>query len=486
MVEHVEDVENVEKQFDNRNPSQHPQPCSTSSTTSTLLNNLLKLKLTYRQIWNISIPIMLGSAAQNVIALSDAVLLYHRGEVEFAAIGFVGVFYITIAAIGYSFSRGGQIIIARRMGEGRPEAVGHVFHTMLLFELALAALMWAFMRFGTPWFFQLFLDRSPEVYQGALDYIHYRSYGIFFSYAGVAIISLYTGIARTTFILVDTLILAVVNLALNYGLIFGHFGLPEMGIGGSGLASSIAEGIAFVIFIVYMLFDQKIRPLRVFSFPEVDWRLTRQQLNISLPVVAHAAVGQGSWIFFFGMVENLGERSLAISNLARTVYLLLSIPLWGFSSGVNTLVSNLIGQGRKEEVLAAAWKTGQFCWVVTMLLAVPILFFPEKLLYPLLGKSDMSLVTETQPVFYLMLLILSLATFGSVFVNALSGTGATWFGLKLQAVSIGVYLAYIFYITNYTSSGLFWVWVAEVLYWTVMIAMVTYYLRSGRWQNVHF
>ena len=100
---------------------------------------------------------MLGSAAQNVIALSDAVLLYHLSEVDFAAIGFVGVFYITIAAIGYSFSRGGQIIIARRMGEGRHKAVGHVFHTMLLFELGLAALMWLFMRFGTPWFFKLFL-----------------------------------------------------------------------------------------------------------------------------------------------------------------------------------------------------------------------------------------------------------------------------------------------------------------------------------------
>ena len=76
---------------------------------------------------------MLGSAAQNVIALSDAFLLFHRGEVEFAAIGFVGVFYITIAAIGYSFSRGGQIMIARRMGEGRPDKVGHTFHTMLLY-----------------------------------------------------------------------------------------------------------------------------------------------------------------------------------------------------------------------------------------------------------------------------------------------------------------------------------------------------------------
>ncbi|HOY05308.1 MAG TPA: MATE family efflux transporter [Saprospiraceae bacterium] len=446
----------------------------------------MKLDLSYRQIWKISAPIMLGSAAQNVIALSDAVLLYHLGEVEFAAIGFVGVFYITIAAIGYSFSRGGQIIIARRMGEGKYGAVGHIFHTMLLFELALAALMWAFMRFGTAWFFQFFLENSPQIYDKCLEYIHYRSYGIFFSYAGVALISLYTGIARPGIILLDTIILAIVNLALNYGLIFGKFGLPAMGIGGSGLASSIAEGIAFVVFIVFILLDKKNRVLNIFSVPKPDWALTRQQLNISLPVVAHAAVGQGSWIFFFGMVENLGERALAISNLARTVYLLLSIPLWGFSSGVNTLVSNLIGQARHSDVLAAAWKTGKLCWLVSMAMAIPVLFFPGKVLYPLLGKSDMTLIGETQPIFYLMLGILSFATFGSVMVNSLSGTGATWFGLRLQVISLVVYLIYIFTVVNVLHSGLFWVWGAEIVYWSVMILMVVYYLRSERWHGMEF
>lgn len=454
-----------------------------------VLENLLKivkLDLTYRQIWRISAPIMLGSAAQNVIALSDAVLLYHLGEVEFAAIGFVGVFYITIAAIGYSFSRGGQIIIARRMGEGRHKAVGHIFHTMLLFELALAALMWVFMRFGTAWFFQLFLDNSPTVYAKCLEYIHYRSYGIFFSYAGVALISLYSGIARPGIILFDTIVLAIVNLALNYGLIFGKFGLPAMGIGGSGLASSIAEGVAFVVFVVFMLFDRRNRRLRIFSVPKPDWALTRQQLNIALPVVAHAAVGQGSWIFFFGMVENLGERALAVSNLARTVYLLLSIPLWGFSSGVNTLVSNLIGQNRQADVLAAAWKTGKLCWLVSMVLAVPILFFPEQALYPLLGKSDMSLIGETQPVFYMMLGILSCATFGSVLVNSLSGTGATWFGLRLQVISLAVYLLYIFTVVNVLHARLIWVWGAEIVYWSVMILMVVFYLRTERWHGVKF
>jgi Na+-driven multidrug efflux pump len=297
---------------------------------------------------------------------------------------------------------------------------------------------------------------------------------------------LYTGISRPGIILSSTLLLALVNLGLNYALIFGKFGLPEMGIGGSGLASSIAEGVTFVAFIIYMVFDKGNRYLRIFTIPKPDWPMTKQQLRIALPVVAQAAVGQGSWVFFFGMVENLGERSLAISNLARTVYLLLSIPLWGFSMGVNTLISNLIGQDRHADVLAAAWKTGKLCWFVTMIVAVPILFFPERLLYPLLGKDDMSLITETQPIFYFLLGLLTFASFGAVLMNALSGTGATWFGLKLQALCIAVYLSYVYWVTNFTHLGLTWVWAAELLYWLPMIGLVLLYLRSEKWHALRF
>jgi MATE family multidrug resistance protein len=69
----------------------------------------MRLRTSYRQILAISAPIMLGSAAQNVIALSDSVFLFHLSEEDFASIGFVGVFYLIIAAIGYGFSRVGRL-----------------------------------------------------------------------------------------------------------------------------------------------------------------------------------------------------------------------------------------------------------------------------------------------------------------------------------------------------------------------------------------
>ena len=423
---------------------------------------------------------MLGSAVQNVIALSDSVFLYHLSETDFAAIGFVSVFYLIVAAIGYGFSKGGQIMIARRAGEGNPQEVGRTFYAMLYFELALSIVMFLFMYYGCQYFFALFVN-SDIIYEKSLEYIHYRSFGVFFSYMGVAIIALYTGIARTFFIVVDTLILAVVNIILNYALIFGHFGLPEMGIGGAAVASTIAEIIAFVLFVLYVYFDEDVRDFHLFKFPKIDVTLIKKQLSISTPIVAQAVVGLGSWFVFFGIVENLGERQLAITNLVRMVYLFLSIPCWGFSSGINTLVSNFIGQQKRQAVLPIIWKTAKLCWLVTMVLALPVVIWPEHILYPLLGSEDMSLITDARPTFYVLLGILSLFSIGGVYFNGLAGTGATYYGLKIQFLCAVFYMVYIYVVVEFTYGGLEWAWAGEIFYWIILLGLTVWYLRKKKW-----
>ncbi|HQU54565.1 MAG TPA: MATE family efflux transporter, partial [Saprospiraceae bacterium] len=149
---------------------------------------------------------MLGSAAQNVIALVDSTFLYHYDEASFAAMGFIGVFYLVIAAMGFSISRGGQIWIARKMGEGSVLEVGRLFQTVFVVEGMVALLLFGVVKLFGPWMIRLFID-DPHLAELCNDYLQPRSYGIFFSYFGVALIALYTGIARTTFILVSTVIL---------------------------------------------------------------------------------------------------------------------------------------------------------------------------------------------------------------------------------------------------------------------------------------
>ncbi|NJN34239.1 MAG: MATE family efflux transporter, partial [Saprospiraceae bacterium] len=178
--------------------------------------------------------------------------------------------------------------------------------------------------------------------------------------------------------MIDTLILGIVNIILCYLLVFGKMGFPEMGIGGAALASTIAEGVAFVIFVIYMFFDKKIKDYHLFKPRKVDFTLIRQQMMISLPSVAQPVVGLGSWFLFFSIVETrLGKHDLAITNLVRNVYLLLSIPSWGFASSVNTLVSNIVGQRAYEQVMPTIWKTAKLCLFVTMISRSRFYYFPS-------------------------------------------------------------------------------------------------------------
>lgn len=425
---------------------------------------------------------MIGSAAQNVVALSDSIFLYHLSELDFAAIGFVGVFYLVIAGIGYGFTRGGQLMIARRMGEGRKREIGRTFYAMLYFELAMATIMFLFLTFYAEAFFKLFVH-SDIILRKSMEYLKYRSYGLFFSYAGVAIIALYSGVARTKFIIIDTILLTVLNLILNYLLVFGKHGFPEMGIGGSALASTLSEIIAFAAFVIYIIFDKEARKYRLFKFPNIDFHLVKQQLRIALPVVAQTILALGSWFVFISFIESLGERSLAITNLIRIAYLILMIPCWGFSSGIHTLASNFIGQKKFSEIIPLSLRTSILSFAVSMSIAIPLCIWPQVLMYPLLGSANMQLILDSKPIFYILLGIISIYSVSTIFFNAISGTGATDFTMKVQAVITFLYLSVAFAIVHYSSQALAWAWAIEIFYWILILIISVLYLRTNKWHH---
>jgi len=423
---------------------------------------------------------MLGSAAQNIIVLCDNVFLYHQSKTDFAAVGIVGVFYLIIASIGYGFSRGGQVLIARRHGEKDYKGVGSFFNALITLELVLATIMFLILQFGSGWIFSQFID-DPTILAKCMEYIIPRSYGVFFSYLGVSFIALYTGVARTKFIIYDTIILTIVNVILNYIFINGALGVEPMGIAGAGLASTLAEVVAFVAFVIYMRYDIYNRKYRTFKKDNFRRKEMWQVQSVSLPLVLQSILGLGSWFIFFTLIENMGQRELEISNLIRNIYLILSIPCWGFSAGINTLVSNFIGQRKRQGVIPIILKTAKLSFLVTAVVAIPILALPEFFLYPLFGGEDMLLIYETKPYMLLLLAILLVFAYGAILMNGLIGTGHTRTALWIQAVFTIGYILYANYAIKMANLGLGWAWATEIFYWLGIGLVVYIYLRSKRW-----
>lgn len=438
----------------------------------------MRLTTSYRDIWRVSLPIIIGSAAQNVVAMTDSVFLYYTSEDDFAAIGFVATFYIIVAAIGFGFSRGGQIMIAKFVGQRDDAGVGKVFYSTVYFELVLAVLLWLFMTHGAYWLFASVVD-SDVIFYKALEYLDTRRWGVFASYVGVACVALYTGIARPKFIIVDTVILAATNIFLDRALIFGMYGFPEMGIAGAGLASTIAEYVALVVFVAYMLLDRKNRRFSLWRLPGWDRRLIREIVGLSVPIVAMSVVGLGTAFLFFGLVENFGERALATTNIVRIAYLILSVPAWGFCTGINTLASYFVGAGKPAKVKTVLWRTSFLCLGVTSAMVLPLLIAPRYFLYPILGDERAYLIDAAYPIFWVLWGILITFSFGSIFFNGMIGAGRTKLALQVQSIVAVVYVALIFLVVRAPWGSLPLAWAAEIVYWVVIFAVGWRFFR--RW-----
>jgi len=183
----------------------------------------LKLEATYRQIWSIAYPIMLSSIAQNLINVTDTIFLGRVGEIELGAIGLVGVFFYSFMMIGFGFSKGAQITIARRAGENNLSVIGSIMSNLIYIMLFFSIVIFFLLHWYSPAILAHFVD-SKLVFDASLDYLKYRNFSIFSGFLGFVFIAFYTGIGQTRIIILSTIILASINVVLNYSLIFGKWG----------------------------------------------------------------------------------------------------------------------------------------------------------------------------------------------------------------------------------------------------------------------
>ncbi|MFZ1705761.1 MAG: MATE family efflux transporter, partial [Saprospiraceae bacterium] len=157
------------------------------------------------------------------------------------------------------------------------------------------------------------------------------------------------------------------------------------------------------------------------------------------------------------------------------------IPSWGYGAGINTIVSNFIGNKKRQAVIPLVIKTSKLNLFTTTVVSLPVLLFPEFFLYPFFGTEDMTLIILSKP--YLGILFLVLITFavGVIFINGLIGTGKTKQALWIQTIFTVFYIAYIVFFIKINYVGLSLAWSVEIFYWLGILAMSFVYLRSNKW-----
>lgn len=435
---------------------------------------------TNKEIWRVTYPLFLGLLAQNVINVTDTAFLGRVGEVALGAAAMGGLLYICVYTIAFGFSVGSQILIARRNGEGNYRSVGPIMWQGTAFSFGMAVCLLILMYFSAAPLIRLLIT-SDSIYGATYEFFTWRIWGFLFAFVNVMFRGLYIGITRTKVLTMNAVVMALVNVVLDYALVFGELGLPEMGVRGAALASVIAEASSLLFFLLYTYYKVDLKKYGLNRFGQFDLSMVLRILRISCFTMVQYFLAMAIWFVFFMALERLGQRQLAVANIVRSVYVVLLIPVQALSTTANTLVSNLIGAGGSSGVVTLLHKISRMSFLIMVVCVGLCVAFPGSILS--VYTNEEALLVESVSALYVVCGAMLIASLANVYFNGISGTGNTQAALVLEIFVQVFYALYIIVVGMVIQAPVDVCFTTEVIYYVLMLGSSLIYLKKAKWQN---
>lgn len=443
------------------------------------MNNIQKKAYTSKEILTIAYPILISLVMEQAIGMTDTAFLGRVGEIELGASAIAGVYYIAIFMIGFGFSIGSQILMARRNGEKRYSEIGDIFYQGVYFMIFLAAAAFTLTELITPWLLPKILS-SQNIYAAAESYIHWRAFGFFFSFVAVMFRAFFVGTTQTKTLTLNSLVMVGSNIVFNYILIFGKLGFPALGIAGAAIGSSLAELVSLIFFITYTVRKIDLKKYGLNRFSSFNTDKLRRILNVSLWTMIQNFVSLSTWFIFFLYVEHLGERPLAITNIIRNISGITFMIISAFASTCGSLVSNQIGAGKADSVVCTVHQHIKLALSIVLPLTILFAVFPTVVLGIYTDMPD--LIEASIPSLWVFCTTTWLTAASNIYFQSVSGTGNTRMAFMLEMSTLVIYAAYITLIILVMRLDVAWCWTSEHVYGGFLLIFCSIYLHRGKWK----
>ncbi|MCH2234142.1 MAG: MATE family efflux transporter [Crocinitomicaceae bacterium] len=432
------------------------------------------LEPTVKNILKVALPLMFGTFVQSIVAFTDAAFVSHLGTISFDAVGNASLIYMALYMLCRGFGDGTQIQIAKEYGKSNFHKMRGFFYNAFSIQILLSLILIIALISIIPSVIEG-ITESELIAKDMITYLRFRGLGFLFATSELILVAFLMAVGKTRIILVSTLILASTNIFLDYALIFGEFGFPELGLEGAAIASSCAELLSFGFLLIYILKSEEFSEFKLKLRARIDKLQFKVLSNISLPLMFQGFISISTWLVFFTFIEQMGPKELEASQCIRHLYFLAFIPIFGYASATKTFVSNLMGQNRVNEVPRVIIK------LIILSVASLVLIFHGSILYP---DTLVSLVNSNEEIYILASEILVLVSgsmlifaFTTIVFNAVSGLGKTRISFLIELTTILIYVISSIVIFKYLQWEVKYTWIVEYIYFVVNGIISVLYLR---------
>lgn len=438
------------------------------------------LALNYKTILGVALPMMVTGFIQSIVLLTDASMIARYSTDAFDAVGNAGLMYVTLFMCMAGMADGAQIIIARRIGQQKTKLIGKVFGSSVWIQVGLATCLFLILHFFIPqWVAHYSGQAQIAKLQGI--YIEQRSFALFFAMFTLAIQAFFLAEGKSWVVLVTALITAGSNAFLDYLLIFGNFGFPELGIRGAALASTISDGIGMLCMLGFLLFSKERKTYGLLQYLRLDFTSVKEVFKVGSPLMLQGFSALATWMLFFTWLEQKGAFELTVSQNIRSIYFLAFVPIWGFAGTTKTYISQYLGAKKLDQIPTIQRKI-QLLTVCFMLIT-----FHGAILYP---SSMIALVNPAEAYIsksaeILRLIAISILLFGfiSVYFQTIHGSGNTLHSMLIEFFTVGVYTLCCYLFIKVWQFDVYWIWTVEYIYFGVLGIVSITYLRKYKWQH---
>ncbi len=381
----------------------------------------------------LAIPIIAENLFQTLLGVVDLLMVSKLGTAAIAGVGTsLQVMFLVISALS-AVTVGTTVLVARACGAGQPREAAYTAKQSLLLGVALAAVVTVVGHFGAHPAIAL-LGAAPSVVRTGGDYLDIVAQMSVFLVVQMVCAGALRGAGDTRTPMIVTGLVNLVNVAVAYALIFGHFGLPALGVIGSAWGASTARAIGAAVLLVILYRGR--RGMRIQG--REGWRpdrvLMRRILKIGVPSMIEQSLMSGGMLLYSVLVIGMGTAIYAAQRITFQALSFSFMPGIGFGQAATTMTGQSLGAGRPDLARRSTWMAFSMAalWMCTIGAALIAFGHPIMRLFSAdptiddVGTAALKVIALSQP----------LQALGQVLAGSLRGAGDTRFPMMATGLSV--------------------------------------------------
>lgn len=448
-------------------------------------SGMIREKQFYRLFFGLTMSLALQNLLTFGVNLLDTVMLGRYSQEAMGGVSLCNQFQFLLQMLVSGAGEGAVVLGSQYWGRGDLKPIPHIIGAALRFGGGLAVGLFV-LALAAPQTLLGLLSSDPAVVAQGVAYMQIICFTyVIFTLTNILVASLRSiGVVKIGYVISFSTL--CINGVLNYCLIYGHLGFPELGVRGAAIATLVSRCVELLIVMVYLRFFERRLKLSVRGLARMDKSYLKDYAHISLPVLVNQALWGVAQMVQTGILGHLGGDVTAANAIAVQVYQVLSVVSYGAASAAAILVGKTVGGGQKEQ-LRQLVSTLERMFILLGIAAGAAIWAIRG---PVLALFGGMLTERASQLAMSFMAVLAVTTVGTSYQMAcdngiIRGGGDTAFSAKMNLVSMWLILVPV------AAAAAFW-WGAPptvvffLLKWDQLykILPVTLRLHSWKWVRV--